>query len=60
MVLLNASAAFVAAGMDPGFHEGMERARESIDTGRAMDKLERLVEFTRQCGGFVRKEMLGQ
>jgi len=57
MVLLNASAAFVAAGMDAGFDQGIERAKDSIDAGRAKDKLDRLVEFTRECGGFVRKEM---
>jgi anthranilate phosphoribosyltransferase len=57
MVLLNASAAFVAAGLDSNFDEGIERAKEAIDSGRARDKLKRLVAFTQQCGGFVRQEI---
>lgn len=56
MVLFNASAAFVATGLDSDFKEGIERAKDAIDSGRAMEKLEKLVAFTRQCGAFVRKE----
>lgn len=57
MVLLNAAAAFVAVGMDGDFREGVERAEDSIDSGRAMTKLENLITFTQQCGALVRKEL---
>ena len=54
MVLLNASAAFVAAGRCDNFKEGIRIAAESIDSGRALDKLDQLIEFTHQCQPFVR------
>ncbi|MCP4666147.1 MAG: anthranilate phosphoribosyltransferase, partial [Deltaproteobacteria bacterium] len=57
MVLLNAAAAFVAAGLDHGFKEGIVRAKDSIDSSRAREKLDSLVDFTQQCGAFVRKEL---
>ena len=57
MVLLNAAAAFVAAGLDGDFNEGIVRARDSIDSGQAREKLDSLVDFTQQCGAFVRKEL---
>ncbi len=57
MVLLNAAAAFMAAGLDGNFKEGIERAKDSIDSGRAREKLDSLVNFTQQCGAFVRKEL---
>jgi len=57
MELLNAGAAFVAAGLDGDFKEGIERARDSIDSGRAREKLNSLVNFTQQCRAFVRKEL---
>ena len=57
MVLLNASAAFVAAGLDSDFKEGIERAKDSIDSGRAREKLDALVSFTQKCAYFVRKEL---
>jgi anthranilate phosphoribosyltransferase len=56
MVLLNAGAAFVAAGFDKNFEQGIERARGIIDSGRAKEKLDSLVSFTQQCGYFVLKE----
>jgi anthranilate phosphoribosyltransferase len=56
MVLLNASAAFVAAGLCDNFNEGIEIAADSIDSGKASAKLEKLIEFTRQCKPFVRSE----
>jgi anthranilate phosphoribosyltransferase len=55
VVLLNAAAAFVAAGLDDSFKEGIERARESIDSGGARGKLDSLIDFTRQCDFFVRR-----
>jgi anthranilate phosphoribosyltransferase len=57
IVLLNAAAAFVAAGLDGNFNEGIERARDSIDSGHARKKLDALVAFTQQCTYFVRKEL---
>jgi len=43
VVLVNAAAAIYLAGHAPGFGEALQMARESIDTGCAMDKLNRLV-----------------
>ncbi|MBI5603454.1 MAG: anthranilate phosphoribosyltransferase [Deltaproteobacteria bacterium] len=57
MVLLNAAAAFMAVGLDKTFSEGIKRAEESIDSGRAREKLEKLIAFTRQCAPFVRKNL---
>ena len=53
MVLLNAAAAFVTAGLDNDFKTGIERARDSIDSGRAKKKLHSLVNFTQACKAFV-------
>jgi anthranilate phosphoribosyltransferase len=58
VVVLNAAAAFVAAGADPDFKGGAARARDSIDSGCALGKLDALIEFTRDCRPFVRKEFL--
>jgi anthranilate phosphoribosyltransferase len=55
VVLLNAAAAFVSAGFDGDFRAGIERATESIDSGQAAGKLDSLVDFTQQCGFFVRR-----
>jgi anthranilate phosphoribosyltransferase len=55
VVLLNAAAAFVSASLDGNFREGIERAQESIDSGRAKDKLDSLVDFTQQCNFFIRR-----
>jgi anthranilate phosphoribosyltransferase len=57
IILLNAAAAFVAVGLDGHFKEGIERAKVSIDSGRAKEKLEQLVAFTKQCRSFVRTEL---
>ena len=56
MVLLNASAAFVAAGLCTDFKEGIQIAADSIDSGKAQAKLDQLIEFTRHCKPFVRRE----
>ena len=50
MVLLNAASAFVAAGLDEDFPAGIKRAQDSIDSGRAMQKLDSLIQFSQQCG----------
>ncbi|MFH1243129.1 MAG: anthranilate phosphoribosyltransferase [Pseudomonadota bacterium] len=57
VVLLNAAAAFVAAGLDSDLREGIERARESIDSGRAGGKLDSVRDFTQKCGAFVLREL---
>ena len=56
VVLLNAAAAFVAAGLDGGFKEAIERSKNSIDSGRAREKLNDLIDFTQHCRVFVRNE----
>jgi anthranilate phosphoribosyltransferase len=45
IVLVNASAALVAAGKASDFREGMKMARESIDSGAAWKKVEALARF---------------
>jgi len=49
MVVLNSAAAFEVAGFCTGFEEGIKLAEEVIDSGKAMEKLEKLVEFTQKC-----------
>lgn len=51
IVLANASAALVAAGKAGEFVEGVELAADSIDSGRALAKLEELARLTRSFGG---------
>lgn len=46
MILINASAAFVAAGYAKGFKEGVKLAEKTIDSGKAKAKLDELIEFT--------------
>lgn len=46
VVLLNASAALIAGGMAKDFKDGIEIARDSIKSGKAKEKLEKLIEFT--------------
>jgi anthranilate phosphoribosyltransferase len=48
VVLLNTAAAFLAVGLDGHFKEGIERAQDSIDSGKAMEKLEKLAALTQQ------------
>jgi anthranilate phosphoribosyltransferase len=57
MVLLNASAAFVASGICSNFGEGIEIASDAIDSGKARQKLDRLVAFTRGCQPYIRKAL---
>jgi anthranilate phosphoribosyltransferase len=46
VVLLNAGVALVAAGTAAHIKEGIQLAREAVDSGAAADKLQRLVQFT--------------
>jgi anthranilate phosphoribosyltransferase len=47
VVLLNTAAVFVAAEKVSTLRDGVEMARESIDSGRAMVKLEALIRFSK-------------
>ncbi len=57
MVLLNAAAAFMAAGNCDNFGDGIALAAESIDSGKARQKLDSLIEFTQQCQPYIRKAL---
>lgn len=46
VVLLNASSALVAGGMAKDFKDGVKIARQAIESGRAKEKLEKLIAFT--------------
>lgn len=48
IVLANASAALVAAGRAADFREGVALAAQSIDSGAAREKLERLIAFSNE------------
>ncbi|UCE53953.1 MAG: anthranilate phosphoribosyltransferase [Desulfobacterales bacterium] len=54
MVVLNAAAAFVAAGLDSNLKDGIKRAEHAIDSGAAKEKLDALARFTSSCGIFAR------
>ena len=49
MILLNSGAAIVAAGRAGDISEGISVAEKSIDSGKALAKLEKLIEFTGKC-----------
>ena len=46
VVLLNGAACLTAAGLAADFKEGIEIAESSIDSGKAKEKLESLIDFT--------------
>jgi anthranilate phosphoribosyltransferase len=46
-ILLNAAGAIAAAGHAEDLRDGLELARDAVDTGAAADRLERLVAFSR-------------
>ncbi|HVO24704.1 MAG TPA: anthranilate phosphoribosyltransferase [Candidatus Margulisiibacteriota bacterium] len=48
IAVLNAAAAIYVGGLAPSIAAGIDRARESIRSGRARQKLERLIEFSRR------------
>ncbi len=48
IVAMNASAALVVGGLAKDFKEGVALAQRSIDTGAALDRLNRLVEFSQR------------
>lgn len=46
VVVLNAAAGIIAAGLARGFTEALEAARESVDSGRAKGSLDRMAEVS--------------
>lgn len=50
IVLVNAAAALLAAGLTTDFREAVKRAAESIDSGAACEKVEKLAAYARGCG----------
>jgi anthranilate phosphoribosyltransferase len=50
-VLLNAAGAIAAAGHAADLREGLERAREAVDSGAAAERLEQLAGFSREDDG---------
>ena len=48
IVLMNAGVALYAAGVAPTMKDGIDRAREAIDTGAALAKLAQVVAFSQQ------------
>jgi anthranilate phosphoribosyltransferase len=47
-ILLNAAGAIAAAGHAEDLREGLELARETVDSGAAAERLDQLVSFSRQ------------
>jgi anthranilate phosphoribosyltransferase len=52
-VLLNAAGAIAAAGHATDLREGLERAREAVDSGAASERLEALARFSQDNDGTV-------
>jgi anthranilate phosphoribosyltransferase len=50
VVLLNGAVVFMASGKVSSLREGVQMARESIDSGQAMKKLEALIQFSQREG----------
>ena len=48
IVLVNAAAALVAGDMAKDLEKGVHLAREAIDSGSALEKLNRLIAFSQQ------------
>jgi anthranilate phosphoribosyltransferase len=46
IILLNASAAFTAAGLSKDLKEGVQMAADCIDSGKAMEKLQGLIDLS--------------
>jgi len=51
IVLLNAGVALYAAGVAATMKDGIERARQAIDSGAARAKLEQLAAFSQKAAG---------
>ena len=48
VVLMNSAAALVVTGIAANFREGAELAAQSLSSGAALEKLERLKRFTNE------------
>ncbi len=48
IVLLNAAASLLAANLATDLHDGLHKAEQALDSGAALDKLERLIAFSNQ------------
>ncbi|MDO9124761.1 MAG: hypothetical protein Q7V12_10135, partial [Deltaproteobacteria bacterium] len=60
VTVLNAAAAFVVAGRAKDFKEGMDLAKQTIDSGKALDILNRLIQFTNSEHRFIRGELAAE
>ncbi len=60
VTVLNAAAAFVVAGRAKDFKEGMDLAKQTIDSGKALDILNRLIQFTNSERRFIRGELAAE
>jgi anthranilate phosphoribosyltransferase len=54
IAVLNAAAVFMIAGRAKNLNEGIELANQSIDSGEAFNKLERLIRFTNTESRYLR------
>jgi len=54
ITVLNAAAVFMITGRAKDFNEGVELANQSIDSGEAFHKLEKLIEFTNSERRYLR------
>lgn len=54
ITVLNAAAVFMIAGRAKDFEEGIGLANQSIDSGEALSKLERLIKFTQRERRYLR------
>ena len=48
MVILNAAAALTAAGLSADIKEGVSLARHTLDSGKAVEKLDKLIKYTQK------------
>jgi len=60
ITVLNAASAFMIAGRAKDFNEGIALANQSIDSGEAFEKLERLIGFTTTERRFLRNPSEGE
>ncbi len=54
IVTLNAASVFMISGKAKDFHEGIEMANQSIDSGKALETLKRVIQFTHSEKRFLR------
>lgn len=60
IIALNSAAAFVVAGRVKDFKEGIDLAKQTIDSGKALDLLNRLIQFTNSEHRFIRGELTAE